>query len=500
MPDLMTADPDGWGFLRHLNTAMQSPLFQSGAAMVAAGAQGLNPGSGFLAGTEAAGKASQSALAAAKQRRELEQMQIKDQMWRNLTGGQTPPWAQGLPAGTVDLARALGPDAGASLLTNMLSKNAEGTIERDKLKETSRYHDILAKQTEAQLMEARQMNAERILLMDANRRQAEQTLLDAQEKAARRREMFAPPPEAPQAAPPPPPVRAIPQSNEVEPQDPNLIRTQAVTQPAAPVQQPQSPGVPANMVPTPRGPMPPDQARAFGQKLLADPEYSKLGRDIIKQADELAERGSLGQTAKNKVEESLVGDVNHLARLNDIENSVKSEYLKLGPRVVSSLQGVAEFAGVPLKPEDQQKLADFTAFRRKVVSNFNLLLKEASGTAVTESELRRMVLQEPNAEWNGMFSPPDSPTQFMAKLQSSKADLMKAIARKNFMRNAMNLSDGEIAGLLQQGSVIPLDNMKKIMDEQQRGIERRLKIQYPDAKPEEIQPLIRNQMKQVFGI
>lgn len=488
------------GLLDSLQSGVQSPLFQSGAAMYSAASQGKDIGTGFLMGGEAAGRAAKSQAEMAKMQRETMAQQQRDQMWGQLMSGQTPAWAAALPTGTLDLARALGPDAGASLIANMLGKNSERLIERDKLNEAKRYHDALMLDSSAKLEENRSLNADRRMNWQAEREKLQQQLREAERKERMRQELFG---GAPTTAPQPPVAPVIPQSNEIEPNDPNLIRTQAAA--PAPQPAPVAPAAPAQaapaMVPTPRGPMPPDQARAFGQKMLMDPEFRALGQDIIKQADELTSKGKLGQTAQNENEKSLLGDVHHLARLNDLEQKVKAEYLQLGPRLTNSIKGVAEFAGVPLKPEDQESLAKFAAFRRSTAANFNLLLKEASGTAVTESELKRMVLQEPTAEWNGMLSPPDSPTQFMAKLQAAKADLIKAIARKNYMRTTMNLSDADIATLAKGDSMpVHLDNMKKIMDETQRKVERDLKIKYPNAEPEQLQPLIRQGMQKVFGI
>lgn len=145
----------GWGLLDGLVSGMQSPLFQSGAAMVAAGSQGLNPGAGFLAGSEAAGKASQQALLLAKQKRELEQMQLRDQLWRDITAGNNPTWAKGLPEGTIDMARALGPDAGANLITTMMTKNADRDLDLRRLAMQEQADRRSAALQEAQLAQAK---------------------------------------------------------------------------------------------------------------------------------------------------------------------------------------------------------------------------------------------------------------------------------------------------------------------------------------------------------
>lgn len=113
------------GLIDALQGGMSSPLFQSGAAMYSAASQGKDIGTGFMMGGEAAGRAAKSQADQAKMQRETMAQQQRDQMWQQLTSGQTPAWASNLPAGTLDLARALGPDAGATLISQMIGKTVD---------------------------------------------------------------------------------------------------------------------------------------------------------------------------------------------------------------------------------------------------------------------------------------------------------------------------------------------------------------------------------------
>lgn len=91
------------GFANHVNNAFQSPLFQSGAAMFAAGAHGRDIGTGFMMGGEAANKASAHALAMQKAQREMNQMQLQDKFWQNFSASD--PKFAGLPPGLVAVAQ-----------------------------------------------------------------------------------------------------------------------------------------------------------------------------------------------------------------------------------------------------------------------------------------------------------------------------------------------------------------------------------------------------------
>lgn len=118
------------GLLSAFANGMQSPLFMSGAAMYNAGAQGQNIGGGFLAGGQAAGHAARQQMEQTKYQREAQQQQLRDKMWGDITSGQAPAWASSLPQGTLELARALGPDAGPQLVAKFLVKNDPLALEK----------------------------------------------------------------------------------------------------------------------------------------------------------------------------------------------------------------------------------------------------------------------------------------------------------------------------------------------------------------------------------
>ena len=248
----------------------------------------------------------------------------------------------------------------------------------------------------------------------------------------------------------------------------------------------------------------PEDARKFGQSLLANPKYRAMGQDIIAQADAaMAPKDQLEKGARGELQKSAIGDVNHLARLNDIAATYNENYLKLAPRLRNSMMGTAEYVGMNVSDADKQKLAEFATFRAKTIANFNLLLKEASGAAVTEQELKRMMLQEPTTEGNGWFSRPDSPSEFMAKLNNSRTMQIMAIARKNYMlsEDGLKLDPDSVAKLTKLPTMpIGIDQMNDVISKKQAEVERKIRLENPRIKPEEMAPIVRNRMRGIFGI
>lgn len=476
----------GWGLLDTLSSGMQSPLFQAGAAMVNAGSQGLNPGAGFLMGGEAASKASQSALSQTKQRRELDAMQQRDLMWSEISSGKAPAWAAALPAGTLDLARVLGPDQGTSLITSMLTKGAEKGLDREKLDETRRYHDILSRQADAQLMEARGMNTERVLLMESTRRQKEQELREAEAKAAYRRSIMGDETPTQGGARPvqgvDPNIRPQSFAPDEGQADPNLIRVQQGQAPQA-----ASPAAPP-MVQTPRGPMPPAAARAFGQKMLVDPELRALGTQIIKQADALTERGGLGTEASNDIDKRMVSASENLTNLASVIGQYKPEYQEVPTRLKLSWTALkSKYAAGEITPEDREQLESFSAYRADAIDAFNTYIKAITGAAMTESEAQRIQEAFP-AAGQGIFDG-DDPIGFKAKLDSAYKKTQLAIARYTYAKN--NGKDWQYIGL---------EQMRNTMKDRATGLRNDISTANPNADPAQIDMAVRRELKREFGI
>lgn len=502
------------GIAKFATNTFTNPLFQAGAAMVNAGSRGINVGGGFLEGAQAAATASERQQAEAKRLRELASEQNKAMLWQDMVTNPNPAWAKDIDPGTMQLARVMGPVDGMNLIMGLVQKNQVGLLDRMKLEETKRDHDIKARQADAQFAQAEAMNAERRDMMrgqtELRRQQMEQ-----EAAAARRRAEFlgeTPPPAAaptqPRPAPqPPPPIQPRRMSDEVQPEDPMLIPTQAVTPPSAPVPAaPASPPAaePPKMVQTTRGPMTPQQAREFGTRMLIDPELRAVGQSYIKQADAIEEAGGLTNGAKTEVDKTLVSAVGSLGRVMDLAKDFDPKYLKIAYRGKQAWNDVYSKFG-DLSPEAEADQNRYVQFRSEAVRHVSTLLKELSGAAVTQQELDRALLAEPNAGsggWLDVFAA-DGPTKFKAKLEASIQFSRKAIARANYLRNAKGFSPEQIAQAVKDGSISKAMSLNGIDAEYRRmsnEFRDRFKAENPKSSDEEIRNRVKAQLKGVFGI
>lgn len=491
-------DPGLWGNLaKFVTNTVQNPLFNAGMGMVAAGAKGLGVGGGFLSAGEAMAQANQRQAEARRQQTELDQQQNRALLWNDMMTNPNPAWAKDLPAGTVDLARALGPDAGSKLAIDLVTKHASGWLERAKLEEEKRNNDIKATLAEAQLNESRATNEDRRLTQETIRRQRQQEMEMAQREAEVEAEITGAPPPAPvQPAPTRPPVQPFVnpnirrQSNEAPGEDPMLIPTQSTSVPGIAQQGPRE----QPTVRIQRGgrevEVSPDEARTYAQKLLALPKFKALGQEIIKRADAAEKQTALATPLRNEIDKKEFEISENFARLQRIGTMFKPEYQELESKIgfswaatVDKSTTLQRFFG-KLKPEQKQQLEDYAAYRADAFDTLNEYIRSVTGAAMTNAEAERITkgIINPGASWwEG-----DSPAEFKAKLDN---------AMKNSRLAMVRMSYAKAAG--RPWNTIPLTEMRRIIDN--RGDTLASEFGRQGLKPEEIQQRVRTQLRTEFG-
>jgi hypothetical protein len=264
--------------------------------------------------------------------------------------------------------------------------------------------------------------------------------------------------------------------------DPNLIN---VADPAKPTAADD-----AKMVDTPLGRVTVERANQLGMAFAM-----KKNHDMAKQFFEAVKesKDKLGKAAGDVNDKNQLGYVNHLGRLDEIDRNFDTKHFEVSGKLKMLGTAWSEKLGMKPSPEKAEELTKYTAFRAEAVGNFNALLKEASGTAVTESELKRMTLQEPNAG-SGVFDG-DSATEFKAKLKQSKDGLKMAIARANYLR------ENGYKGAVTDGVAarVPLSGMQKILEREAETLHKKIEISNPGMPEEQIMQQVKGTISKRFG-
>ena len=283
--------------------------------------------------------------------------------------------------------------------------------------------------------------------------------------------------------------------------EPRIIKVQAGT-PVVPSAPPGVPGATSAPPATPGSPapklyrwgkqmLPADEVRARAEAAMMDPELRPFAVQKLKELDGDREDRALDKSAKGEVEKTMVSQVNHLARLQNIGEQYApniAKYLNVKYRLGQAYNATAEKFGGRLSPEQSKELGDYTTFRADSARNLNTLLKELSGAAVTQQEYERLLLAEPNAgsgSWTDIVNA-DSPSQYVAKLQAGMKGAKLAIARANFLRTSRNFSDQDIAAMARASKGedlggISLPGMEKIMSRERARIEESIRARAPSG-------------------
>ncbi|MBA2125053.1 hypothetical protein DLM45_02275 [Hyphomicrobium methylovorum] len=327
------------------------------------------------------------------------------------------------------------------------------------------------------------------------------------------------PSQAPRPAPPVPYMQQ--QSFEGAPQQPRLQNINNTIGAPPPSPQPQSglmPGVQLvgdtlsdggdqephqavggdEEIDTPMGPMSRRDAMQLGAQMSLNPKRAAFGKILVDLAKEgSGGPGQLAKPAETDLDKGIISAANTLGRLSDIRKGFKPEFQTLAGKFKMSGASWSSFLGAdPDKTfgaGTTQMLKDYSAYRSTAYNNFNMLLKELSGTAVSAQELQRQKLVQPNPG-EGIFDG-DDPITLQSKLDNGERVARAAMARMNFMRSRGLKFDRNTAE-----QFLSLDDVPAAIDKRGHEIEQKLKAQNPKIDPMSLERATKKQLSKEFGI
>jgi hypothetical protein len=218
-----------------------------------------------------------------------------------------------------------------------------------------------------------------------------------------------------------------------------------------------------------------------------------------------ATSGEWGKPATNELQGDYIGGQESLARLNDIQNSFKAEYQQALPRAKSMFNAFSEKLGYELSPEEKEFAEGYTTHQRRTADNLSRFIKEMTGAAMSEFEIKRLMKVMPNAG-DGIMDG-DSPTQFQSKLTEAIRSTKMAIARAEYMHNngmGATYEADENGALIttgdRAGERIHLRDMQLIMDSRGDALERQNRAAYPAMSDEQIDRMTITALQKEFGL
>ena len=225
---------------------------------------------------------------------------------------------------------------------------------------------------------------------------------------------------------------------------------------------------------------------------LAEQMRLALAKDKGEVIKEAIGKTDLGKEARNEIDKKEEKATDGLLRVRNIRASFDPDYLNYGTQAKMRIAEIQAKAG-KLDPATQEKLYKFATFRRDAANNINSAIKDNSGATVTDQELRRNMVELPNAG-SGMFDG-DDPVTFRAKLDRAEQVLALGIARTRYLRQ--NGFTGPVDAAARE---VPIEKMRELINGRARQIEGEISR----ANPQMTKPMVDRQVdlmvKKEFGI
>jgi hypothetical protein len=279
------------------------------------------------------------------------------------------------------------------------------------------------------------------------------------------------------------PTSPVQKISDVTTTDPNLIQAQTAQNQTAPAQK------------SPRDIL---AGRSEAERLQFMMTYKK---DPAKAADLLekwANPQTMSKPAQHDIDKAEIGFTNLLGAFNEIQRLYDPKYLQGSPKIQYAVNNFRDkwtpetWKNLQLTPGEAEDLRKYEQFAATSMNNLNTRLKELSGTAVTESEMNR-ILRELPSPGTGPFSG-DGPTAFKAKLDQGMRLAKMGIARQRYLR-ANNFS-GDVNAA---ANSIPLEEMPRVIQRRGDAIQKIIEETNPGAPPDAIKASVRQQLVKEFG-
>lgn len=144
--------------------------------------------------------------------------------------------------------------------------------------------------------------------------------------------------------------------------------------------------------------------------------------------------GELTNSTQTQLEKDVITAEDGLARLDEMDRLYQPEFQTLGKKFdMAVISGKARF-NLPVSPEEQAALSQFTMARANAFNYMNKLLHQLSGAAIGVEEAQRLMQALPNPG-TGLFDGDDWVT-FQAKMDAVKADLRSTLERNQKRRQS----------------------------------------------------------------
>ena len=144
-----------------------------------------------------------------------------------------------------------------------------------------------------------------------------------------------------------------------------------------------------------------------GERVLPGVEAAASGPQTVVN---VTNQPDIEKSTKAQLEKKLIQSRESLGRMDQIVAEFDPIYLTIGDKVETAVLGWQEKVGMTLDPAQKKALAARATFFQKTYDSVNRTIRDMTGAQMNEHEAGRLKKGMPNQD--------DSPTEFMAKMQS----------------------------------------------------------------------------------
>jgi hypothetical protein len=207
--------------------------------------------------------------------------------------------------------------------------------------------------------------------------------------------------------------------------------------------------------------------------------------------------GKLTNPTKTTVQKKSIEMADEVARLVNIQQDFRPEFLEIGTRWGNFKTAWKEKAGFRIPDDEIEGFKAYTDFRRAAIEDINLYIKRITGAQMSESEAKRLKKARPVAG-NGIFDG-DSPTEFQTKLEDVLSRGRLSMARFNYYRS-QGLTPLQIENVVESVAAVKLKDVPALMDQRANQIGEQLEKANPGLPGDAIMEMVRVQIAEEFGV
>lgn len=241
--------------------------------------------------------------------------------------------------------------------------------------------------------------------------------------------------------------------------------------------------------------MAPDPMKAMSSYMLRqkglDIQFNPDG--TIKSMTQGGPAQAFGKKQTGTIQEKLFNAREGIARLQNVDNSFRPEFQETLPRLGFAWDAITERMGRTLDPTDKAELKDFSVYKMNALENINMYIKDVTGAQMSEAEAVRLRQGMPDPGdnwWSG-----DSPTEFKGKMDEKIKTLRSASARYVYaLKNGWDMDPNNLE------KALPLNKVEDLIEERGAALERQMRARRPDLSDSAVEGFVEQSLRAEFGV